>query len=84
MASLYGRTESGKSEMINLLTGITKAGFSGKCLVHHRDLLKGERLPSNEVGVCLEDENAEESFSLFYHLCFLGQLKGLPRKEMLR
>ena len=84
MASLYGRTETGKSEVINLLAGVKKAGFSGKCLVRNRDLLNGERLPSNEVGMCLEDENMEESFSLFYHLCFIGQLKGLSRKEMLR
>ena len=47
-------------------------------------MLKGRRHLSNQIGVCLEDDYLEESFSLFYHLCFLGQLKGLCDRETLR
>ena len=84
MAAILGPAESGKSHLINLLAGIKTSGYRGSCLVQRRDLLNGESLPFNEIGVCLDEDNLEESFTLFYHLCFLGQLKGLSTKQMLQ
>ncbi len=41
------------------------------------DILQSETIISNNLGFCLEEDHLEEGFTLFYHLFFLGKLKGL-------
>ena len=82
VAALYGPTESGKSELVNLLAGIQSSAFTGKCSVMGSSILEGDPLPTKQVGVCLDEDYLEESFTLFYHLSFVGQLRGLSNQQI--
>lgn len=53
MTCLLGAPESGKSEVIRLLAGVNKSNFSGNCLVSQNNMLQGDVLPGNKIGVCL-------------------------------
>lgn len=44
--ALYGPTESGKSEIMNLLAGVKNSNFKGSCKVMGADLLNEELLPA--------------------------------------
>lgn len=47
VTAILGETESGKSQLVHLLSGIRRTDFRGSCLVQRRDLLHGEPLMYN-------------------------------------
>ena len=72
VTALYGASESGKTELIRLLStgGSRASAFEGKCVVLGIDILGGHPVPFPHVEVCQDEDYLEQSFTLFQHLCF--------------
>ena len=59
MTAIYGPSESGKTELINLFAGMGNRHFQGNCVVLGWDLMQGRPLPSQQVGLCLDEDHLE-------------------------